>query len=515
MYKSLFTSTAAWWSYVAVSLQRGEQPAPWRDQYRALKSYYLNNGLYEVLDKLLKAIADDDKKAALRPLRNPAFRVVEFYAAKLWPGTLPNALPLEAKSDSILPAIQQVWQWSNWNIEKQTCARWFATFGDMFIKVATKGDPVNRVFMQNIEPEFVTDFDADERGYLTYIRMDIPRTRRNAKGELEAYTHTEVWTKQDYRLWEHDKGPDEELEKLGTPTQAEPLASFGIDFVPVVWVPFRSIGDERGTGAFTLQLDKIDEINRQATRLHQILFRYNRALWALMANATDSTGRPLPAPRIGGQATPTSAGNLGQLEVDDDTLLGLPGMSDIKSLVAQINYADALAILNAQIAELEQDLPELAYFRLRDAGELSGRAVRLLLGDAVDRLIEARGNGEAGLLRAQAMALTMGVKAGLFEGIGTYEAGSFEHKFVERDPFPLSDHELAETTKTLTDAGVPVLAAARFAGFSEEQLADLEKELASEQERTATLARAYTTQAETNASRNGAVATNGAGGQVA
>ncbi len=506
----MFSTAAAWWSYVALSLQRNEQQAPWRDQYRALKAYYLSNGLYEVLAEMLRAMGDDDK--AIKPLRNPAFRVVEFYAAKLWPGTLPQALPIETKRKQIVPAIEQVWQWSNWNTEKQTCARWFAIFGDMFIKVATKGEPVDRVFMQNIEPEYVTEFDADERGYITYIRMDIPRTRRNERGELVGYMHTEVWTKESgYRLWEHDKGVVE-LERLGEPTAAAPLSTFGIDFVPVVWVPFRSIGDERGVGAFTLQLDKIDEVNRQATRLHQILFRYNRNLWVLLANAADSAHRPLPAPRIGGQ-TP-APGKMGTLEIDDDSILGLPGFSDLKSLVPTLNYKDALEILNDQLKEIQRDLPELAYFELRDAGELSGRAIRLLLGDAVDRLVEARGNGEGGLIRAHQMALTMGQAARLepFRDLGTYAAGDFEHKFVERDPFPLSDHELAETTKTLTDAGFPVLAAARFAGFSQAQLDSLERDLAAEQERTATLARAYTAQAEAIASRNGAVAMNGEGG---
>lgn len=504
MDKSLFTSASAWWNYVTVSLTRSEAAAPYRDQYRLLKAYYLNNGLYEILSAMLKAVGEKD--GALKPLRNPAFRVVEFYAAKLWPGTLPQALPIEAKKKEIVPAIEQLWQWSNWAIEKQTCARWFANYGDMFIKVATKGEPVNRVFLQNIEPEYVTDFDADERGYLTYIRMDIPRTRRNAEGKLERYTHTEVWTKETYRLWEHDHGLNAEFAALGTPKVETPLASFGIDFVPVVWVPFRSIGDVRGTGAFTLQIDKIDEINRQATRLHQILFRYNKALWILLANAKDTAGRPLAPPTIGGQTT--KPGEMGTMNLEDDSVMGLPGFSDLKGLVPDIKYQEALGILNAQVDEVERDLPELAYFRLREAGELSGRAIKLLLGDAIDRLVEARGNGEAGMIRAHQMGLTMGAKAGLkgFAGLGTFETGDFEHKFVERDAFPLSDYDRAETAKLMTDGGFPLITAARFAGFSEEQIKELEQDVEADQERTATLAAAYTSQAEANASRNGGIA---------
>jgi hypothetical protein len=305
-----------------------------------------------------------------------------------------------------------------------------------------------------------------------------------------------VWTKETYRLWEHEKGLNEELARLGDAVEELPLSAFGIDFVPVVWVPFRSVGDQRGVGAFTLQLDKIDEANRQATRLHQMLFRYNRALWALMANATDGAGRPLPPPRLGPGVEDT-------LDVEDDSIIKLPGMTTLQSLVAQIQDKDALAILDAQIQEIEQDLPELAYFRLRDAGELSGRAVRLLLGDAIDRLIEVRGNGEAGMIRAQQMALTMGANAGIFQDIGTYEAGDFDHSFTERDPFPLTAGELAETAKVMTDAGFPLMTAARYVGFTETEMKELAQDIAEEQQRAATLAQAYMNQAEANASRNG------------
>lgn len=501
--KDMFSSMAAWWSYATVSLTRNEKAAPWREQYRALRAYYLNNGLYELLYRMLAAV--EGKEAAMRPLRNPAFRVVEFYAAKLWPGTLPEALPIEfpkqKENPELKAAIEQLWQWSNWNVEKQTCARWFANYGDMFIKVAAKGQPVDRVFMQNIEPEHVTDFDADERGYLTYVRMDIPRTRRGDDGKLQAYTHTEVWTKENYRLWEHDKGDATPIDQLGKPTEESPLTAFGIDFVPVVWVPFRSIGDERGVGAFTLQLDKIDEVNRQATRLSQMLYRYNKALWLALANDKDTAGRPLPAPRVGGPSP--EPGRMGKLEVEDDAVIGMPGYSSLQSLVPAINYRDALGVLQAQESELEADLPELAYYRLRDKGDLSGRAIRSLLGDAIDRLNEARGNGEAGIIRAQQMGLTMGAAANLekFRDIGTYANGDFEHKFAERDPFPLGDNERAETAKMMTDGGFPLITAARFAGFSESELVQLQKDMEEQQRQTAMLNQAYINDAETRANR--------------
>ena len=124
-----FDSWSAWWSYVSLSLSRQEEKASWAQQYTVLKAYANGNGVYEVIDTLLAGLGA--RQHNMRPLRNPAFRVVEFYAAKLWPGNLPDALPIVTDNPAIIDAIHQVWAWSNWGSEKQAAARWFATFGDM------------------------------------------------------------------------------------------------------------------------------------------------------------------------------------------------------------------------------------------------------------------------------------------------------------------------------------------------------------------------------------------------
>lgn len=487
-----FQSFSAWWSYVGMTLQRKEQRATWADQYNMLRAYYLNNGVYEVLDTMLSGLGV--KRQDLRPLRNPAFRTVEFYAAKLWPGALPNALPIVTENEAIVEPIQQVWTWSNWGSEKQAAARWFACYGDMFLKVATKSDGAGvptRVFFQNLEPQYVTDFDADERGYLTYVRIDIPQQRREGD-EVKSYIHTEVWTKDEYRRWEHDKSPTTELSQLGPVRELRPLSDFGIDFVPIVWQPFRNIGDTRGLAAITPAIDKIDEANRQATRLHQMLFRYNRATWAVSANAMDAQGRPLPPPRLGD----ASADNT--LELDDDSIVRLPGQATLNSLVPNLNYEAALAVIAAQVAEIERDLPELAYYDLR-ARDVSGVAAELMLGDAIDRLLEARGNGEAALVRADQMALTIGQAAKIFdEDVGKYEDGDFDHTFAERPVLKLSDGERAALVQAWVKAGLPLRTALRRVGASEDEISRMDEDMQAEKELNANFANAVLEQAQTN-----------------
>ena len=118
------------------------------------------------------------------------------------------------------------------------------------------------------------------------------------------------------------------------------------------------------------------------------------------------------------------------------------------------------------MSEIRQDLPEMIYSELQDrSGDLSGVAIRNLLAAATDRLLEARGNGEAALIRANQMALTIGQNLGLFSNIGSYEDGDFEHTFAKRPVWDASELEQAEVMRTYTGAGVPAEIAAQRSGW--------------------------------------------------
>ena len=450
------------------------QPADPRAFYQMLEAYYLNNGLYQAWppQELFGAPG-----GPMRSLRNPANRAVEFHVTHTWPGSLQRALPLVGASPQLAKAIGQLWAWSNWEVKKQLAVRWFALFGDWFCKVAARPNAQGRpasVYLQNIKPEMVTDFELDERGNLVSIRLDW------LTGEgPNALATTELWSKQQgYALYQGRRPLGDQQNRLGQPLVRRPLADFGIDFVPFVHASFIDIGEKRGMGVFAHALDKIDEVNRMSTRLHQLIFRYNRPTLALLANGTDAAGRPLPPPRLFGEGAlaPTD-------ETDaDGEMLSLPGNSRIEYLVPPLNYSAHLDAIGAMAAELEEDLPELAYYRQRELGSnLSGKAVRLLLAQAVNRTAEARGNLEAALVRAHKMALTMGAQAGLFAGIGNYAAGNFEHSFAERDVLPLSAEERAATLASEVAAGVPLPLAAQRQGWYPAELGQLNQLLAHQQ----------------------------------
>ncbi len=481
------------WRRTPQSLTRAEwiQEDPTR-LYSILESYYGNLDVYDDVQAALweRGIWSPGMKA----IRNPANRTVEFYASKLWPGVLPDALPIDTENDRIIDPIEQLWTWSNWGAQKQVAARWLATLGDLFIKVS-QIDPAatrreKRVYMELIHPSHVVEFDTDVRGYLTYVRIDVPQTEREGDKTKE-YTLTEVWDKERFRRWKHTKGENTETRSLGTPETELPLRSFGIDFVPVVHAKFRDTGQERGAGAFTHALDKIDEANRMATRLHQMLFRNNNVTWAVSSGALDKDGRPLPAPRLGKEGENGTV-SPGEIAIGDDVFVRLPGLATLSPLVPNLNYAAALEILQDHMQEIEKDLPELAYYRLRELNQISGVAVRTLLSDAIDRLLEARGNAENALVRANQMALTIGANAGLFRDLGgDYASGAFDHAFEEREVIPMTETEEAmaqrmnaETVAVKRTLGVSERQGLDELGYTEEEIVRMEGERSTDAEAT-------------------------------
>lgn len=485
--------------------QASQEAAP-REWYKMLRAYYENNGLYDQLYEYMRAMATDAAgrvdygalEQALCGLRNPAYRAVEFYAMHLWPGDLDTAFRIETDKERLADAIMQVWQWSNWAVKKQVAARWYARDGDLFIKVV-QPEGVPRVYFQLIEAQYVSDFEEDERGYMTYCRIDVPQWRRNGD-KVESYTRTEVWDKAggDMRIWEHDKGLDAALARLGPPTQMRPLADMGIDFVPIVRAPFADVGEKRGASCFGHVLDKIDEANRQATRLHQMLFRHNDNIWAVQSDFVDPSGRPIPPPTLSTTTRTRGDGTTEeQVELNGSKLARLPSGWKLQSLVPTLQYADALAILTAHMREIEDDLPELIYYRIRDLGtNISGRAVRMLLAGAIAKAEEARGNAVSALVRANQMAITIGQAAGI-EGfdVGTYEAGDLEHTLILPELFALDESERLQDLQLKRSAlEIPLETLWAEYGYSEEQIADMLAKRQSESSIGAQLLKSFETQ---------------------
>jgi hypothetical protein len=407
----------------------------YRALYDLMLDYYLNVGLYSDVARALFEVGV--WTPGMLELRNPASAVVDFYVAHVWAGDLNEALELDQSQMAdvkVEAAVKTIFRWSNWGQRKALAVRWDGIFGDTFLKV---GETDDSVYLQLIDPRSVTDFAKDWRGNLTYIRLDDVLTDTSTLLARQV-VRTEIWDKAtgEMGIWVRPTF-EPERRKLGTPQESRSLASMGIDFVPFTHAMFRDIGQARGLNAYLQQRSVIDEMNREVTRLHQMLFRYNKPLTVVNSGA-DQTGRPFPP-----MAIPNRDGTSqnGTVTMGDDDIWQLPGNPTVQQLVPNIDYASALAAIEADWKHTQRVMPELLYYDTTDMQGDSGRAVRFKLGPAVKRAEEVRGNLEDGLLRALKMALSIAKARGLLTDLGSFDAGDLEMAFAKREILPLSPEE--------------------------------------------------------------------------
>lgn len=429
-----------------------------QERYDVLDLYRKNADLYGRLKTELKIRGYEHYKN----VRNPANRLIEFYASNL-PYKLEEHLET-GDNDELKKLILKVNEWSSWKDRSEVAARTFAVYGDLFYKVESSEDKT-QVRRNLLDPRHVTEFDKDERGQFTYLRLDIPQEERRGD-ETRQYMHTEVWDKPSKRYFvvEHEEDSGTPLEDLPAPQFSALLTSerpanpdviwTGYDFIPVVHRKLKDTGGERGEGAFQHALDPIDQANYLATKLFQMLFP--DVTWKLTRQPGPG-GVSLPAPRIEQEAegdqklsrlTAAEQESFGVIEEGNQRTLRLPAGTDLAPMVPPLDFASHLNALAAEMVELEKELPELAYYRLRDMQEVSGRAARILLQDTITRFEQAREKFEDAEIRANKMALTIAQVLGI-EGFtalpqDAYESGALDHSFKKYELFPISNFERAE-----------------------------------------------------------------------
>lgn len=422
-----------------------------RDRYELAELYY-DGVVYREVNNLLPQLLKVNVES-IRELENPTEQVVDFHADHLFPGALPQALPMVSDNlDRLQPSIDRIWLTSNWGMNKQVYARWLPLYADAFLK-ATQRERSRYPFMQLTHPKIVSKFDKDDAGNLTYIWIET-EVDKIGGGIL---IRNEEWSRDDekMRVW-YAAGYGSQFSDrvFVSPQDVDeddsgefPIASFGIDFVPFVHTVFMPDLNEpqgRGVSAIARKIAQIDELNRMVSRLHDRYFRYGKPDKAVMAGESNKN-----APRFqrnDNRPSPTGLqsvdGSVMTLE-DGEKVYRFPGMSHMEYLVANLPYEEGLEMIRARQKRLSENWSELRYYEDVDQGDPSGIARRNRLAPAVSRTIEARGNAEDGIIRCQKMCLTLGKRANLpeFRGIGSFENGDFDHSFEEREVLPTSDEE--------------------------------------------------------------------------
>ncbi len=438
-------------------------------EYDRRWAYYLNDGLYSRLYRAGLAAADI-------PLTfNPIPAVVDFYGATVLGGDMrPQAVDERSDDDAVAAAVEMLWQWSNFDVLRRDIVTTAAVLQDVFLKVAERmaadGQSPSAVYMQDIPPQSVRWWDVDERGYLTGIRIDTERLESIFGRPARRHTLVEVWRKEwpdgqpgGARWYELAHGQMLDEERPEAAVRIVTFDELGYNFIPFVWA--------RVDTPWRRQVAHIDRYNVLAWQAA----RLNRPLAVIGAGGVDSTGRP-PAPPLG-----ATRGLEALYSEEGDGVMGviqLPGGASMQWSSSPVDFA----ALNVMLAELKESivdgLPEYRVATLRGV-QVATETLQLLMNQAESRALAMRAGLERALARAQMMAISIAqlaeVRPDVFgpSVVGTFDDGRTEHVFAPRPVFEATTAARAADAAALVAAGATLEGAARVAGFTDEQVADL------------------------------------------
>lgn len=408
-----------------------------------------------------------------RGLYNPAFRLGDFWTSMIWGGELDKeagdvgAIPIETDDDNLRAAISQVWQWSNWSINKDILTLHGAVLGDAAIYV--RDDPEKeQVWLDVLHPGILKSVTVDHQGFIK--AYEIEETRLDAKGKKVTYGETAerqpgsenviYKTFMNGRLYAWN-------EKTGDAWEVP----YG--FIPMVVIQHHNVGLEWGWSEMHPGRSKFHEADDLASKLHDQIRKSVDPVW-LFSGVKKSDVTPTTT----GQQATTDRPLPGKEELQ--ALYG-PTDASAKALVADVNIADSYATLTGLLKELERDYPELQMDIWTSSGDASGRALRVARQRAETKVRKRRAGYDSCLVRAQQMAVAIGGMRGYesFQGfdLTSYDAGKLDHAIATRPVFAVDPLDMAEEKKAFWDAvgmataaGVTIEAALLDMGWTEEQI---------------------------------------------
>jgi hypothetical protein len=347
-------------------------------------------------------------------------------------------------------AINNLWEWSDFQQEKYLLARYGACCGDAFVKVVdnrpwelnTDPDPERSVLLNVLPPDAVAPrYDPHDRKRMVACKIEYVHGRD---------IHKEVITPEEILIYDA-RDPDRVVARYPNP----------LGFIPIVHIRNVDIGEEFGLCSFHNLLPTVDALNELASFMFEISKLYadpviiGRGMerGSLRKQTVDEEGRPVATVWW----VPTPEGSFEFLEWKG-------------------NLPDVLAFLDRIQAGIERNTPELALSALQDRREVSGYSVALHLVELVRKIEEMRGNYFSGLERANRMALRV------MEMQGRGEYGEGRNRIVAAPVLPVDDERqlrvLQMESQVLGIKSRATVAAERGVERVEEELDKVDRERA-------------------------------------
>ncbi|HML21822.1 MAG TPA: hypothetical protein PKD09_09250 [Aggregatilinea sp.] len=462
--------------------------------------YYFNDVFTQLEAYAREHVTTDDLYKYTRGIYNPFFRLVAITAAKCYGGALDwedlssGAVPLLGLDTYTEGAIRQLWKDSNFGQLKMRYARQSARYGDGILKVVDVPHK-QQVRLEVLHPGVLVDADIDAVGYaksavIEYERVD-PLGNSTDPLRPDLCIYREVWKDGEVATY---RVKNEQAELFGWQKDGDGNAIAQWDnpygFVPIALAQAADIG--RPWGAVTCHggaLRKIDYLNDLASLTHDHMRQAVDLMWYLAgADGPEDL-------HVADVAVDEDTGDVEELsdkerheERSTVPIMYGPEGSQPHPMIGNVDFNGALEAVKGMLQEIENDCPELMFYRLADYQLNSSPAVRTVLGPALDRLTEFNSNMDAPLLRAFQMAISIG---GLghypgYEhfGLDDYDKGNLDFQIKPRE-IVLDDLSKKERLELLSTTDAPPRWIWQELGISEAEIAKAEAERENQARETA------------------------------
>ena len=438
-----------------------------------------------------------------RNIYNPSYRLATFWQTHLMGGHLdpaagdgkmtPTALPILTDNEALRPAIARLWQDSNWGISKEILTLQGTVFGDTALEVVDDPDR-KKVYLRVVNPSTLAAVTLDPFGNVKGYTIEEGRT--DEKGQQAAYRETAerdgdgvvYRTYRNGRPYGWDGSPAQWREEYG--------------FVPLVVVQHYNVGLQWGWSELHAGRGKFAEVDDLASKLSDQIRKIVDAPWLMSGVQAPTTTKRTTSRDSKSYQETDAAGDRPQPGREEIPMVYGPAGAQATPLVAPLDIAGTYAYIQGILEDLERDYPELQADMATASGDASGRALRVARQRAESKVRMRRESYDNALVRAQQMAVAIGGYRGYegYQGFGldSYAAGALDHAIGKRPVFaqdPLDDTEIETafwtTANEAIKAGIPLRLYLRDKGWTEEQMAALDRAIDEEDKRRAANAPAW------------------------
>lgn len=451
-----------------------------RLRYKILWSFYENTA-YQQLHNWSQAYkAEFGLPDDIEGLRNPVYRLAEFWVAHIWGGNIdpelgdgkvvPSSLPMEFEDDSLREAAIQIFEDSKFSILKDQITLFGTTMGDVFVRVVD--DPEEEeVYFQLLHPGDVSFLETDRRGNILRYVVQQERYDPDDADREKVVEYKEIAVLTDdgvsYETFK-DNAPYDWYGDGATWTTDSP-------FMPLVYIQHRDVGDSWGWSEAHPLKEKIHDIDNLASRLSEFVNISVKSPWLI-----SGVKKPKVTPKTNTTAPDSNNPRSGK---DEMRVLYGPSGSTAQHLVSPLEIQPSVMYLGEAIKSIENDYPELSMDNWVVTGEVSARALRVIRQKTEKKALQRRVTYDSALkqLLQYAFYYASGYKDYRVKSVE--KPSDYDFKIKDRPVFVTDELERLEIEEAFWKAaevairsGYSILLFLKDQGWSEERIKALEED---------------------------------------